>query len=62
MQTIDTDNVKLNSSAAVKRPQIPNDIRFPSVHGRIMYWHIGSKRKARATVAITKYINIKTKY
>lgn len=26
---------------------------FPDVHGRLMYWHIGSSKKARATVAIT---------
>lgn len=53
MQTTVIDMVKLNSSAAVKRPQQPSDIRWPSVHGRIMYWHIGSKRNARATVAMT---------
>lgn len=53
MQTIVTDNVKLNNSAGVNRPQIPNDIRFPSVHGLIIYWHIGSNKNAKAMVAIT---------
>lgn len=54
MQTIDTAREKLKSSAAVKRPQIPNDILLPSEQGRIMYWHIGRSRKANATVAITE--------
>lgn len=45
--------VKLSNSAAVKRPQQPKDIRWPSVHGRMMYWHIGRSRNARATVAMT---------
>lgn len=53
IQTIDTESKKLKSSAAVKRPQKPNDTLFPSEHGRMMYWHIGSRRKARATVAMT---------
>lgn len=51
--TIETESVKLNSSAAVKRPQIPKEKRLPSVQGRIMYWHMGNSRKASATVAIT---------
>jgi hypothetical protein len=60
MQTIVTDNVKLNNSAGVKRPQIPNDIRFPSVwHGLIMYWHIGSNKNAKAIVAITENFEFK---
>lgn len=50
---METESVKLNSSAAVNRPQTPNEKRLPSVQGRIMYWHMGSKRKASATVAIT---------
>jgi len=60
MHTIETDNEKLNSSAAVKRPQKPNDIRLPSVQGRMIYWHIGKSKKAKATVAITlnKYESI----
>lgn len=58
IQTIVKLSVKLKSSAAVKRPQKPNDMRLLSVHGLIMYWHIGSKRKARATVAITKIENL----
>lgn len=53
MHTIDTESVKLKSSAAVKRPQNPKENRFPSVHGLMMYWHMGSSRKASATVAIT---------
>lgn len=53
MQTMDTASEKLKSSADVKRPHKPNDIRLPSEHGRIMYWHIGNKRNANATVAIT---------
>lgn len=52
MQTIDTANEKLNSSAAVKRPQNPNDIRLPSEHGRMIYWHMGRSKNANATVAI----------
>lgn len=27
---------------------------FPSEHGRIIYWHMGSKRNASATVAMTE--------
>lgn len=53
MHTTVMDIVKLSSSAAVNRPQQPSDIRFPSVHGRMMYWHIGRRRKASATVAMT---------
>lgn len=53
IQTIETESVKLNSSAAVKRPQNPNEMRLPSVQGRIIYWHIGRSRNANATVAIT---------
>lgn len=30
---------------------------FPEVQGRLMYWHMGSNRKARATVAMTAIIN-----
>lgn len=52
MHTIETANEKLNSSAAVKRPQNPNDIRLPSEHGRMIYWHMGSSKNANATVAI----------
>lgn len=37
MHTIDTANEKLNSSAAVNRPQNPNDIRLPSEQGRMIY-------------------------
>lgn len=55
-KTIVTDKVKLNNSAGVKRPQTPNDIRFPSLQGRIMYWHMGSSKKAKAIVAITTRI------
>lgn len=54
MQTINTDNEKENSSAAVNLPHIPNDILLPSEHGRIIYWHIGNSKKAKATVAITE--------
>lgn len=53
-QTIDNANEKLKSSAEVKRPHTPNDIRLPSEHGRIIYWHIGNNKNANATVAITK--------
>lgn len=52
MHTIDTANEKLKSSAAVNRPQNPNDIRVPSEQGRIMYWHMGSSKNAKATVAM----------
>lgn len=52
MHTIDTANEKLNSSAAVKRPQNPSDIRFPSEQGLMMYWHMGRSKNANATVAI----------
>lgn len=52
MHTIDTANEKLKSSAAVNRPQNPNDIRLPSEHDFNIYWHIGSSKNANATVAI----------
>lgn len=52
-QTMDNASEKLNSSADVKRPQTPNEMRLPSEHGRIMYWHIGNNKNASATVAIT---------
>lgn len=54
-QTMDNASEKLNSSADVKRPQTPKEMRLPlpSEHGRIMYWHIGNNKNARATVAIT---------
>lgn len=52
MHTMETANVKLNNSAAVNRPQNPNDIRLPSEHGRIMYWHMGNSKKAKAIVAM----------
>jgi len=42
-----------SNSAPVNLPQTPNDILLPSEHGLIIYWHIGSKRNAKATVAIT---------
>lgn len=54
MHTTVIDNVKLNSSAVVNRPQNPSDIRFPSEHGRIRYWHMGKRRNASAMVAITE--------
>lgn len=54
IQTTVIDIVKLKSSAAVNRPQQPSDIRWPSVHGRMIYWHIGRSRKASATVAMTE--------
>lgn len=53
MHTIERAIEKLNNSAAVNRPHTPNDILFPSEHGRIMYWHIGNNKNANATVAIT---------
>lgn len=53
MQTMKTDREKERSSAPVHRPQIPKEILFPLEQGRIMYWHIGRRRKAKATVAIT---------
>lgn len=37
IQTMNTDNENESSSAPVKRPQIPNDILFPSEQGRMMY-------------------------
>lgn len=42
-----------NNSALVNLPQTPNDILFPSEHGLIIYWHMGRRRNASATVAIT---------
>lgn len=51
-QTIDTANEKLNNSPAENRPHNPNEIRFPSEHGRIMYWHIGNNKNANAIVAM----------
>lgn len=54
MHTMNTDRENDNNSAAVKRPHIPNEIFVPSEHGLMMYWHIGSRRKANATVAITE--------
>lgn len=54
MHTMNTDNEKDNSSAAVNLPHIPKEILFPSEHGLIIYWHIGNKRNAKATVAITE--------
>lgn len=56
------DNEKLNNSAGVNRPQIPNDIRLPSVQGLIIYWHMGSSRKAKAMVAITEKTENNTNY
>lgn len=50
---MDNASEKLNSSADVKRPQTPKEMRLPSEHGRIMYWHIGNNKNASATVAIT---------
>merc|ERR1719471_1261300 len=43
------------SSARVNLPHIPSEILVPLVawQGRTRYWHMGSKRNARATVAIT---------
>lgn len=48
----ESENDKI--SAPVNLPHTPNDILFPSEHGRVIYWHIGSKRNAKATVAITE--------
>lgn len=59
-QTIDRAKEKLNSSADVKRPQTPNEMRLPSEHGRMMYWHMGNSKNAKATVAMTTK-KIKTK-
>lgn len=57
MQTINRDNEKESNSAAVNRPHIPNENLLPSEQGRVIYWHIGKSRKAKATVAITKNHN-----
>lgn len=54
MQTINRDNENESNSAAVNRPHIPNENLLPSEQGRVMYWHMGNRRKAKATVAITK--------
>merc|ERR1711899_78106 len=43
----------LSNSADVNRPHVPSDILFRFPQGLMRYWHIGSKRKAKATVAIT---------
>lgn len=53
IHTMKTDNENDSSSAAVNLPHIPNEILLPSEHGRMIYWHMGSRRNARATVAIT---------
>ena len=58
MQTMLTLNENERSSAPVNLPQTPKDILLPSEHGRIMYWHMGSKRNASATVAITGKIKL----
>jgi hypothetical protein len=42
-----------SSSAPVNLPHTPNDILLPSEHGRIIYWHMGNRRNANATVAMT---------
>lgn len=57
MQTMKTDRENDSNSAAVNLPHMPNEILFPSEQGLMMYWHMGSSRKARATVAITKKKN-----
>lgn len=54
MHTILTLSENESNSAPVNLPQTPNDILLPSEHGRIMYWHMGKRRNANATVAITK--------
>lgn len=53
IHTILTLNENESNSAPVNLPQTPNDILLPSVHGRLIYSHIGNKRKASATVAMT---------
>lgn len=54
MQTINKDNEKESNSATVNRPQTPNENLLSSEHGRVIYWHIGNNRKAKATVAMTR--------
>lgn len=57
MQTINRDSEKESNSAAVNRPHIPKENLLPSEQGLVIYWHMGRRRKAKATVAITEKKN-----
>lgn len=54
IQTMNKASEKESNSAAVNRPHIPKENLLPSEHGLVIYWHMGKRRKAKATVAITE--------